>query len=105
MRSLSAEFDRQSSGYCRQNRTCWKGASVGPDSMTGVRILALKLIILVRAPAPPCGNTIAKAVSNISDERPIIRHHPIEVERLMLNAAQRSIVAGRWFGCRTIKTP
>src|SRR5229473_25621 len=93
MRSFSAEFDRQSSGYCRQNRTCWNGASVGPDSTTGV--LALKGI-LVRAPAPPCGNTIAKAVSNISDERPIIRHHPIEVERWFPHAQRRSAEYSRW---------
>jgi hypothetical protein len=54
--------------------------------MTGVRILALKGIILVRAPVPPCGNTIAKAASNISDECPIIRHQPIEVERCFPHA-------------------
>ncbi len=57
---------------------CWNGASVGPDSTTGV--LALKGI-LVRAPAPPCGNTIARAANNTSDERPIIRYQPIEAER------------------------
>jgi hypothetical protein len=35
----------------------------------------------VRAPAPPCGNTIARAANNTSDERPIIRYQPIEAER------------------------
>ncbi len=65
---------------------CWNGASVGPDSTTGV--LALKGI-LVRAPAPPCGNTTARAANNTSDERPIIGYQPVEAERRFPHAQCR----------------
>jgi len=52
---------------------CWNEASAGPNSMTGVRKLAWG-IILVRAPAPPCNESIANAASHVSDERAIVRH-------------------------------
>jgi hypothetical protein len=46
--------------------------------------------ILVRAPAPPCGNTIARAANNTSEERPTIRYQPIETERRLPHAQCRS---------------